>query len=329
MKKLLLLPFTLLLIGFLFISAKLTKYSHLVLTKTSEKVNENGDFIMTPSISHIENPIVQVPTGLGFAQVYSQKPSMGSLELLNRLRYNNATFHSNSNNLALFDNQLFKAKLKSFGASARRERMQEEEGDEYENTTAKVVSVSATNTSSKEKSTTKKSKKSKKYKLFADVMPDIQEDSVEFHITSTDKDFSKFSTDSLNKFQKNLIEFSKQYLGVRYKWGGTTEGRGFDCSGFVQYVYSQMGVTLPRTSHNMSKLGVAVSSSKCKPGDLVYFGKKRDNTYKTKHIGIVVSNENGKVTMIHSARKRGVVVSEDIFSSSYYRKNFLFIKRIL
>jgi cell wall-associated NlpC family hydrolase len=124
----------------------------------------------------------------------------------------------------------------------------------------------------------------------------------------------------------NLLEVAKQYTGTRYRYGGTTP-RGFDCSGFTSYAFNQISVKLPRSSQQQSQLGTTVPLAEAQPGDLVFFGRKRGNSYRTSHTGIVVENNNGKVRMIHSSR-RGVVIDEVLKFHSYSRK-FLFVKRVL
>lgn len=82
-----------------------------------------------------------------------------------------------------------------------------------------------------------------------------------------------------------IVEGSKQYLGVPYKWGGTDPSTGLDCSGFVQQAYEDAGITLPRTSRQQATVGVEVPSlEQAKPGDLVTFGQPVD------HIGIYVGD---------------------------------------
>jgi len=78
----------------------------------------------------------------------------------------------------------------------------------------------------------------------------------------------------------SILGIARQYLGVPYRWGGTTPN-GFDCSGFTSYVYRQLGVSLPRTSFSQSRSGTSISRSDLQPGDLVY---------GPGHIGIYVGN---------------------------------------
>ena len=67
---------------------------------------------------------------------------------------------------------------------------------------------------------------------------------------------------------KELLDFGKKFVGTPYKWGGTGP-LGFDCSGFVQYVYRKFGVELPRVSYQQAKYGKRVGLNELRPGDLV------------------------------------------------------------
>ncbi|HEY5548116.1 MAG TPA: NlpC/P60 family protein [Coriobacteriia bacterium] len=82
---------------------------------------------------------------------------------------------------------------------------------------------------------------------------------------------------------------AKRYLGVRYLWGGTTPS-GFDCSGFVQYAYREVGISLPRTSRTQFTVGQFIPPSRTdllESGDLVFFGYGGDPT-KIHHVGMYV-----------------------------------------
>jgi cell wall-associated NlpC family hydrolase len=83
------------------------------------------------------------------------------------------------------------------------------------------------------------------------------------------------------------VELAKRYLGVRYVWGGSTPGEGFDCSGFVKYVYGQIGIALPHYAAWQWEQTVHVDPSQLEPGDLVFFEPKADGPG---HVGMYVGN---------------------------------------
>ena len=111
-----------------------------------------------------------------------------------------------------------------------------------------------------------------------------------------------------------IVAKAKQYLGVPYVYGGASPS-GFDCSGFVYYVYRSLGINISRTQATMYDQGRSVSKSELKPGDLVFF----QNTYKAgiSHVGIYVGD--GK--FIHSPHS-GKVVSYANLNSDYYTSHY-------
>lgn len=116
---------------------------------------------------------------------------------------------------------------------------------------------------------------------------------------------------------QDIIATAKQYIGAPYLWGGTTPS-GFDCSGFVQYVFAQHGVTLPRTSSQQYQMGTAVGKPELATGDLVFFG-----TSGVSHLGIYI----GDGQFIHSSSSQGVTVSS--LSNSYWSARYIGAKRVL
>jgi cell wall-associated NlpC family hydrolase len=81
-----------------------------------------------------------------------------------------------------------------------------------------------------------------------------------------------------------IVKLAKQYLGTKYQWGGTTP-KGFDCSGFVQYLYGHAGINLPRTTYQQIHSGHAVNPNQLKPGDILFFGSKADPHHEGLYIG--------------------------------------------
>ncbi|UJW59234.1 peptidoglycan-binding protein [Bacillus sp. A116_S68] len=113
----------------------------------------------------------------------------------------------------------------------------------------------------------------------------------------------------------NLIADASNYVGVPYVWGGTTAS-GFDCSGFVQHVFRNNGVNLPRTVAQQWNATTSVSSPSV--GDIVYF-----ETYKSgpSHNGIYIGNNQ----FIHSGSSTGVTITS--MNNSYWKERYIGARR--
>lgn len=92
-----------------------------------------------------------------------------------------------------------------------------------------------------------------------------------------------------------VVEQARNYLGIPYLWGGADPATGFDCSGLVQQVFDDLGVSVPRTSAQQSKVGAPVGSlAEARPGDLLFWASSRPG--QSNHIGIYV----GDGQMLHA-----------------------------
>ena len=116
-----------------------------------------------------------------------------------------------------------------------------------------------------------------------------------------------------------ILTGAMQYMGVPYIFGGSTP-YGFDCSGYVQYVFAQAGISIPRTADVQFEVGTPVSTEELLPGDLVFF---ETYTYGASHVGIYV----GDGDFIHASSSGGVKISS--LGSSYYKTHYIGSRRIV
>lgn len=118
----------------------------------------------------------------------------------------------------------------------------------------------------------------------------------------------------------DIIATAKKLIGCPYKWAGATPS-GFDCSGFVLYVFGAHGITLPRVSRSQYGEGTYVAKKDLQPGDLVFFFSTNKNVIS--HVGIYIGNGQ----FIHSSSSYGVIITD--LESTYYQTRYYGARRIL
>ncbi|OHD65548.1 MAG: hypothetical protein A2176_03070 [Spirochaetes bacterium RBG_13_51_14] len=119
-----------------------------------------------------------------------------------------------------------------------------------------------------------------------------------------------------NKNERDrIVRTAERYLGVRYKRGGATP-RGFDCSGYVMYVYQRNGILLPRSVVRQYKAGKKIGLERVKPGDLLFFRTSRKR--RLSHVGIYCGDDR----FIHAPRS-GKKVSFADMDKAYWRKRYI------
>ncbi|MCS3920878.1 NlpC/P60 family protein [Fervidibacter sacchari] len=109
-----------------------------------------------------------------------------------------------------------------------------------------------------------------------------------------------------------IVAEAMKYLGVPYKYGGTSPVKGLDCSAFVQRVFAARGVRLPRTAAEQAKVGISVHPSDLRPGDRLYFAVKGN---RIDHCGIYIGNG----LFIHASGRHDAVVISSLYEPIYAR----------
>jgi len=127
-----------------------------------------------------------------------------------------------------------------------------------------------------------------------------------------------------NALRMQLVIYAQGFIGTPYKTAGNTP-KGFDCSGFTQYVFKQYNYSLPRNSKQQAKHGFPKTIREVKMGDLVYFGVNKQGV---NHVGIIVENRANNLHMIHVSSSKGVVTT-NIHASKYWKNRLLGFRRII
>lgn len=145
-----------------------------------------------------------------------------------------------------------------------------------------------------------------------------KQDTIISKLNSLEARRDKLAQSAQDYNKENMLKNAKRHLGESYVWGGTTPG-GFDCSGYMQYIYKKEGIIIPRTANQQSKVGKEVSRFELKKGDLLFFLTDRSRNIPITHVGMYLGDDK----FIHAASKRKGIIITSLNKSKYSR---LFVK---
>jgi len=123
----------------------------------------------------------------------------------------------------------------------------------------------------------------------------------------------------VNEIEKN----AKYFLGTPYVWGATGPDT-FDCSGFTQWVYRDVGIKIPRVSREQARVGEFISFENLQRGDMIFFDTKKHRSGKVTHVGIYLGSGN----FIHASSAGKKVVIYNFNQKEFYKKRFLWGRRV-
>jgi len=125
----------------------------------------------------------------------------------------------------------------------------------------------------------------------------------------------------------SLVAFAKTLIGIPYLYACTDPQKGFDCSGFVTYVFNHFNISIPRSSVDFTNFGKEIDIEKARPGDLILFTGTDSSDLIVGHMGIVESTKDDTLRFIHSTsgKAKGVVISP---LGDYYKKRFVKVIRV-
>ena len=148
-------------------------------------------------------------------------------------------------------------------------------------------------------------------------------------IVSPKIDFSVSYQDSIPKKSNPkvdaIISYAKTFLGVPYRYGGSTPS-GFDCSGFINYIFGNFGFSLVRSSYALAEIGETIALSEIQPGDLMFFKGSNVNSTSVGHVAMVIDVTADDIKFIHSAN--GGVQITNFKTSKYYIQRYVKTKRL-
>ncbi len=145
-----------------------------------------------------------------------------------------------------------------------------------------------------------------------------------------DIEYISYKKDFTNDFNQNReiinkLEWNaKQFLGVPYVWGATGPNK-FDCSGFTQWVYRDIGIDIPRVSRDQARVGEYVNYTNLQRGDMVFFSTDKKRIGVVTHVGIYLGNGD----FIHASSVGKKVVIYNFNNKEYYKKHFLWGRRLI
>jgi len=141
-----------------------------------------------------------------------------------------------------------------------------------------------------------------------------------------------YGQDQQNKIdlRDSIVCFAEQYLGTPYLYAGASE-KGFDCTGFVYFVFNHFGIKTSRSSSGFENTIGNVDLACALHGDIILFTGTNSEIRKVGHAGIVIQNDDGTIDFIHSSSSKnhfGVTITR-LQDSKGYQKRFLRIINIL
>ena len=132
--------------------------------------------------------------------------------------------------------------------------------------------------------------------------------------------------EAVRSVEERMIEMADRYVGTRYRWGGASPSEGFDCSGFVRYVFAQHGIELPRVARSQARAGRAVPArlTGLQAGDLLFFAQRGPSI---DHVAIYA----GEGRIVHASRRGYGVRYDDLTGARgrWYAQRLVAVRRVI
>jgi hypothetical protein len=137
-------------------------------------------------------------------------------------------------------------------------------------------------------------------------------------VDSSKLDFKEALVDS-------IINLGKNYLGKPYRYH-ISNTRRFDCSGYVSYIFSKFGYSLPPSSAGMAYVGEKISIDKARKGDLILFKGRSTKSTRVGHVALIIDIDDKGIVMMHSSQ-RGILI-EHYGNLDYYKRRYVMCRRL-
>jgi len=130
-----------------------------------------------------------------------------------------------------------------------------------------------------------------------------------------------------NTTPRQLVSYAETLIGIPYVYASSDSAVGFDCSGFITFVFNHFHITVPRSSVEFTNMPHQTSVADAKPADLILFTGTDSTEHIVGHMGIVVQNKDGRLLFIHSTsgKANGVTIT---LLNDYYKSRFVKIIRV-
>ena len=145
--------------------------------------------------------------------------------------------------------------------------------------------------------------------------------------TAVISDTSSSNINTGNTSRAELVKYAETLIGIPYLYGSTNPQKGFDCSGFITYVFNHFDISVPRSSIEFTNVAREIPLEKSKPGDLILFTGTDSTERSVGHMGIIISNDAVQTLFIHSTsgKANGVTITP---LNDYYKGRFIKVIRV-
>jgi len=147
------------------------------------------------------------------------------------------------------------------------------------------------------------------------------------NIETTDVPPPPGAIDTKNVHPEALMRFSETLIGIPYVYASTNPQVGFDCSGFITYVFNNFNIKVPRSSIDFTDVGKTITVEQAKRGDIILFTGTNPAERHVGHMGLIVSNGADGIKFIHSTSGKAMSVAVTPLSD-YYKSRFVKVIRI-